>query len=65
MGFNRKNTDDWPCFVSVFLLVRSSHVHHSSRLSKVCQDFLQKFFAKSSERGKSKPWNPSPQRRRM
>jgi hypothetical protein len=51
MGFNRKNTDDWPCFVSVFFLVRSSHVHHSSRLSQPCQDFLQKFFFKSSERG--------------
>ncbi|EGK83761.1 hypothetical protein D0A34_10820 [Microcoleus vaginatus PCC 9802] len=30
MGSNRKSTDDWPCFVSVLLLVRSSHVHQYS-----------------------------------
>lgn len=47
MLFNRKSTDDWPCFVSVLLLVRSSHVHYSSRLSAACQYFLQNFFLRA------------------
>ena len=47
MPFHRKSTDDWPCFVSVLFLVRSSHVHQYSQLGRLCQYFLQKFFFES------------------
>ena|GEM_PF-5578821 len=51
MPFHRKSTDDWPCFVSVLSLVRSSHVHQYSRLARICQDFLAKFFFSLSNPG--------------
>jgi hypothetical protein len=57
MLFNRKSTDDWPCFVSVLLLVRSSHVHQYSRLSKLCQYFLQKLFFESAVAGLLVRWS--------
>jgi len=54
----RKGTDDWPCFVSVPSLVRSSHGSYYNPLISICHPLKQIFFSNFKFRWEQKRPKP-------